>query len=328
MIVPLDIQVSRVEESGMTKLFVSHASEDKEAFARPLALALRKHFDVWFDEFELKVGDSLRNKIDAGLRDCDYGVVVLSPAFFSKKWPVAELNGLFAQEDVNRKIILPVWFQVSEADVRGFSPILADRLAVDASRGLDRVVEELRLAVGASERTHEVLVPDVGRVALEELVQKLQSRELDKRVLESESGAELYERSVCRIGELIWDRLDAVNRPERKRFALREKRRYLQVQGPFKIWLSLTSGQPFGNSVAESRLVACFLLRDVPFTGGRGEEKILEEMSFTPTCLSEEKIGYRFGNEGKVLTEDEVAPLIVQQFCERVAERMRTCGGN
>ena len=42
-------------------VFISHASEDKEEVARPLAEALRKNgLSVWYDEFELKIGDSLR----------------------------------------------------------------------------------------------------------------------------------------------------------------------------------------------------------------------------------------------------------------------------
>lgn len=39
--------------------FVCHASEDKDAFARPLAERLREqHIEVWYDEFSLKEGYS------------------------------------------------------------------------------------------------------------------------------------------------------------------------------------------------------------------------------------------------------------------------------
>lgn len=64
-------------------VFICHASEDKDAVARPLAEALReRHIDVWYDEFSMKVGDSLREAIDRGLANCRYGIVVVSPAFF------------------------------------------------------------------------------------------------------------------------------------------------------------------------------------------------------------------------------------------------------
>lgn len=57
-------------ESGSEEfdLFISHATEDKEGIVRGLVSALRERgVDVWYDEFELRIGDSLRRKIDQGL---------------------------------------------------------------------------------------------------------------------------------------------------------------------------------------------------------------------------------------------------------------------
>ena len=49
-------------------VFISHASEDKDEIVRPLANALRSEgLEVWYDEFSLRIGDSLRRKIDHGL---------------------------------------------------------------------------------------------------------------------------------------------------------------------------------------------------------------------------------------------------------------------
>ena len=82
-----------------TDVFISHASEDKDAVARPLAEELtRRGFRVWYDEYSLRVGDSLREKIDEGLNDCTYGLVVVSPSFMAKPWPNREVNGLVALE--------------------------------------------------------------------------------------------------------------------------------------------------------------------------------------------------------------------------------------
>ena len=68
--------------------FISHASEDKDAIARPLYEELGKRgFKVWFDEAVLVVGQSLVESIDHGLANCDHGIVIVSPAFFAKKWP-------------------------------------------------------------------------------------------------------------------------------------------------------------------------------------------------------------------------------------------------
>jgi hypothetical protein len=125
-------------------VFISHASEDKLSFAAPLAEALKSRgLKVWFDSFTLTVGDSLRRSIDRGLAQSRFGVVVLSEAFFQKHWPQLELDGLVAREAAGVKVILPVWHGIDEHRVRFHSPLLADRLAVSSSRGLEHVVSEL-----------------------------------------------------------------------------------------------------------------------------------------------------------------------------------------
>jgi TIR domain/Protein of unknown function (DUF1566) len=128
----------------MWDVFISHASEDTEEVARPLADALRKAgVKVWYDEFSLQLGDGLRRSIDRGLADSRYGLVVLSPHFFAKEWPQRELDGLAVREASSGKIILPIWHRINRADVERFSPMLADKLAVSTSRGLDVVVAQI-----------------------------------------------------------------------------------------------------------------------------------------------------------------------------------------
>lgn len=126
-------------------MFVSHASEDKDAFVRPLVERLREaHIEVWYDEFSLNVGDSLRRSIDRGLAQARFGIVVLSPHFFAKQWSQWELDGLVArQNSAERDVILPVWHNVSRGDVLAYSPPLADKVATLSSEGLDAVVVRL-----------------------------------------------------------------------------------------------------------------------------------------------------------------------------------------
>jgi hypothetical protein len=112
--------------------FISHATEDKDTVARPLTAALaRLGFRVWYDETELRVGDSLRRSIDRGLSKSNYGVVVLSRAFFAKNWPKYELDGLTAKEVRGKKVILPIWHGVTARDVLKYSPTLADKVALN-----------------------------------------------------------------------------------------------------------------------------------------------------------------------------------------------------
>ncbi len=132
-------------------VFICHASEDKKDFVKPLADALvAQNLKVWYDEFELTLGDSLREKIDYGLANSTYGVVVLSEAFFAKKWPTEELDGLVArQTSEGRKVILPVWHKVGYEDVKKFSPILAGKLAAKSEDGLEAVVDQVVAVVKA-----------------------------------------------------------------------------------------------------------------------------------------------------------------------------------
>ncbi len=128
-------QVAAVDRSTVEyDVFISHASEDKESLVRPLSEELTEMgFNVWFDETTLKVGDSLRQKIDQGLVSSRYGVVVLSEAFFAKNWPQYELNSLVAKEMNASKVILPIWHKVSKDEVLSYSPSLADKVALNTA---------------------------------------------------------------------------------------------------------------------------------------------------------------------------------------------------
>ncbi len=141
--------------------FICHASEDKDALVRPLAERLiEQHVEVWYDEFSLNVGDSLRRSIDRGLGQSRFGVVVLSPSFFSKQWSEWELDGLVARQNGGEaSVILPVWHGVGRAEVVAYSPPLADKLAASSDEGLDEVVRRL-LAVIHPEGSTLVIARD------------------------------------------------------------------------------------------------------------------------------------------------------------------------
>lgn len=130
--------------------FISHDSRDKDEIARPLALELsRKMCPVWFDEYSLKVGDSLRESIESGLREARKCVVILTPNFLSNPgWTKTEFNSIFTKELVeNRSAILPVWAGVDRNQVAAYSLVLADRVGARWSDGIDKVVADLLRAI-------------------------------------------------------------------------------------------------------------------------------------------------------------------------------------
>ena len=120
-----------VDSGGQSHdVFISHASEDKDEIVRPLANALVSHgLDVWYDEFTLRIGDSLRQKIDRGLSNSRVGLVVLSPNFISKGWTNYELDGIVTRNVSGEQILLPIWHNITKQQVIDFSPSLADKVA-------------------------------------------------------------------------------------------------------------------------------------------------------------------------------------------------------
>lgn len=96
-------------------VFISHASEDKDEVVRPLANALiNEGLKVWYDEFELKIGDSLRRKIDKGLANSKFGIVVLSKDFIKKGWTNYELDGIITKSVNGEQIVLPIWHNITK----------------------------------------------------------------------------------------------------------------------------------------------------------------------------------------------------------------------
>lgn len=130
-------------------VFISHATEDKDGVVRPLAHALQGlGLSVWYDEFELRVGDSLRRKIDEGIVRSRFGIVVLSHAFFAKSWPQYELDGLVTMSVTGRQVILPLWHHISKDEVVEQSPSLADKVALRTSDySIDEIAAEIAAVV-------------------------------------------------------------------------------------------------------------------------------------------------------------------------------------
>jgi len=126
-------------------VFISHASEDKDSVVRPLAHALRDGgLEVWYDEFELKIGDSLRRKIDDGLAHSRFGIVVLSRSFISKGWTNYELDGLVTRAVDGSQVLLPIWHDITKQELVDYSPSLADRVARSTgTHTVDEIASEI-----------------------------------------------------------------------------------------------------------------------------------------------------------------------------------------
>lgn len=129
-------------------IFICHASEDKEPFVEPLAKALQKAgIRVWYDDFVLEWGDDLLPSINKGVVKSRYGIVVFSKSFLKmkKKWTKYELNSLFAKEKNGRKVILPIWYDITREDLLEYAPGFADRIAkVSSKDSINDIVNDVK----------------------------------------------------------------------------------------------------------------------------------------------------------------------------------------
>lgn len=142
-----DVSPAIVSEDAQLEydVFISHASEDKDEVVRPLTQSLvEKGLKVWYDEFELKIGDSLRRKIDRGLAKSKFGIVVLSKAFMRKGWTNYELDGIITKANTGEQVLLPIWHGITKQEVIDYSPSLADKVARNtASYTVEEIAAEI-----------------------------------------------------------------------------------------------------------------------------------------------------------------------------------------
>ena len=92
-----------------TRIFISHSSKDG-ALAEKLARDLRAAgFDVWYDDDQIRVGDTIIDMIEKGISKRDYMIIILSSDAVASLWVRNELL-MFLNEEIerNKKVIMPV----------------------------------------------------------------------------------------------------------------------------------------------------------------------------------------------------------------------------
>ena len=133
--------------------FISHDSRDKE-IASEIANELQKRMcPVWYDEYSLKLGDSLRESIERGLKECKKCILILSPNFLTNSgWTKAEFNTIFIREIIEtKKLVLPIWAGASKQEIYDYCPILVDRVGINWDKGIDIVTSKIQQAVLAED---------------------------------------------------------------------------------------------------------------------------------------------------------------------------------
>lgn len=288
----------------------------------PLVEGLRRHFDVWYDDYKIVPGQSLRGSIDRGLSSCDFGIVVLSPKFFEKNWTETELDALFALESKNRKVIIPIWLDVGVEELRRFSVILSTRAAIQAGQPIPAIVDRIIFATSLAQRTHEVLEPDPATKALTDAMAALSSRELDDSVLPTPAGAKLYQSTLDRICHQVWARLSAFNNEIHPRFERVQHPDFI-VSGPTKLWLKVASENYSLNSARRTRITVAIYL-----PGFAGSERLksedVETHAFGITCIGSDALGFTTAPSEPVRRESDIISFIVERYSRCLEWRIQT----
>lgn len=184
-------------------VFISHASEDKEDLVRELADKLTKiGVKVWYDEFSLKLGDSLIDSINLGLSQSEYGILVVSPSFFNKKWTDIEYKSLLIKEEKGKKSILPIWHNMNAEKVSEFSLYLADKKSLDTSINS---IEKISMDIC------EIVRPDIIQNIRLNLIYKELLKSAEKKIVntsdlkaQTKQQSKLSESQICRAKNIFF----------------------------------------------------------------------------------------------------------------------------
>lgn len=130
--------------------FISHDSRDKDTLVSQLASTLQKMLcTVWYDEYSLVAGQSLRESIERGLKTCKKCILVLSPNFLQNGgWTKAEFDSVFTREILEKSnIVIPIWHGVEKRDIFEYSPRLLDKVGIPSSLPVEEIAKKVMRAI-------------------------------------------------------------------------------------------------------------------------------------------------------------------------------------
>jgi hypothetical protein len=134
------------------KVFISHASRDKNFVDRLVSDLAPRGVPVWYDKLDVWLGDSIPGKINTGISEAKYFLIVLSPAAVKSKWVQEELNAaLMRQVAADGTFLLPVL--VEDCNV---PPLLGHRRFADFREGYEAGLEELLEVFGRDTEAAEL----------------------------------------------------------------------------------------------------------------------------------------------------------------------------
>ena len=124
--------------------FLSHAVEDRADIADELYNRLHSTgLGIWYSGRELIPGNYIEDDIEKAVDDSRFGIVIFSKRSLNRPWLVRELSWLKKKETSNKKIILPILHDLTIEEFRASEPVIGSRMCINASRGMDYVIEKI-----------------------------------------------------------------------------------------------------------------------------------------------------------------------------------------
>lgn len=139
-------------ENSSGKIFISHASKDKDFVDRFVSDLAAHGVPVWYDKLDVRLGDSIPGKINIGISEAKYFLIVLSPAAVKSKWVQEELNAALMRQVASAgTFLIPVL--VEDCDV---PPLLNHRRFADFRKDYEAGLEELLEVFGRDAKAAEL----------------------------------------------------------------------------------------------------------------------------------------------------------------------------
>lgn len=124
------------------EIFISHSSKDKDLVNKLYNKLEEKGIKTWYDDAELTIGDNLREKINKGLNECNYGIVVLSEYFIDSFWTKREYDSLFTLMEDGK--LFPINHGLTKEQLESFDKSLSNIIYRDTRKySLDEIVDEI-----------------------------------------------------------------------------------------------------------------------------------------------------------------------------------------
>jgi len=138
-------------------VFISYSHVDKDIVDKIAKALVKERINIWVDRWELNIGDSIVQKVQAALGDSDALLVILSKASVESEWCKKELNvGLIREIEEKKTVLLPVLIEKCERPLFLKDKYYAD-LSTDFDEGIRKIVESVARVISTEKGRNSIM---------------------------------------------------------------------------------------------------------------------------------------------------------------------------